>query len=146
MFCKDTESCLNAVTVHNVQIDRLVENLMDAGQLTKFANKSIQMLTIIPIYLFWKSYYNLSKTHNRTHWSYGLLGGSIFLFSQFLFAFFIGVIIVAADIKTDLPDFIFSLTAIVFAASAAYGVEYLLKKKWERNPKVDLSESDLLDQ
>ncbi|TSJ42021.1 hypothetical protein [Fluviicola chungangensis] len=102
------------------------------------------MLTIIPIYLFWKSYYNLSKTYNRAHWSYGLLGGSIFLFSQFLFAFLIGVIIVTADIHTDLPDFVFSLTAIVFAASVAYGVEHLLKKKWERNPR-DQS-SDLLDQ
>ncbi len=103
------------------------------------------MLALIPIYFFWRSYYNLSKTHNRAHWAYGLLGGAIFLFSQFLFAFLIGLIIVFADIRTDLPNIVISLAAIVFAASVAYGIEHLLKKSWERNPR-DYRGSDLLDQ
>ncbi|WP_343631817.1 hypothetical protein [Fluviicola sp.] len=103
------------------------------------------MLTIIPIYLFWKSYYDLSKTHNRTHWAYGLLGGSIFLISQFIFVFLIGLLIVAADLHVNVPDFVLSLTAIAFAAAVAYGVEHLLKKNWERNPR-DVRETDLLDQ
>ncbi|MGV3611865.1 MAG: hypothetical protein ACO1N0_12995 [Fluviicola sp.] len=103
------------------------------------------MLALIPIYLFWRSYYNLSKAHNRAHWSYGLLGGGIFLFSELLFVFLIGFLIVAADLRTDLPGVVISLTAIVFAASVAYGVRYLLAKNWERNPK-GFGGSDLLGQ
>lgn len=102
------------------------------------------MLTLIPIYLFGKVYYDLAKRHNRSAWGYGLLGAFIFLSSQFLFAFLIGVLIVAADIKTDIPGFVLSLVAIVVAASVAYLIENLLKKKWEQNPIDDPSE--LLDQ
>jgi hypothetical protein len=43
------------------------------------------------------------------------------------------------------PDILFSLTAIVFAASVAYGIEHLLKKSWERNPRDYRGSSDLLD-
>lgn len=101
------------------------------------------MLAFIPIYLFWRSYYNLSKKHNRAHWSYGLLGGSIYLISQFLFLFLIGFLIVIADLDANVPSIVLSITAILFAASVAYGVEYLLKKNWERNPRDKFS--DLLD-
>ena len=131
------------VTGHNVEIDRLVENVLLSVELLKFAVKSILMLALIPIYLFWKSYYNLSKKHNRAHWSYGLLGGFIYLASQFLFLFLIGLLIVLADLNTNVPDIVLSLTAIVFAASVAYGIEHLLKRNWERNPKDRFS--DLLD-
>lgn len=112
----------------------------------KFAGKSIDMLTILPIYFLGKSYYDLAKLHGKSAWGYGVLGGFIFLAAQFLFAFLIGVLIVLADIRTDLPDFVLSLAAIAFGAAVTYGIEYLLRKSWEKKPKESFSETDLLDQ
>lgn len=124
----------------------MVENVLLSVELFRFAGKSIDMLTLIPIYLFGKSYYDLAKLHKRNAWIYGVFGGFIFLMGQFLFAFLIGLLIVAADIRTDLPDFVFSLAAIAFSAGVAYFIENRLKKNWEGNPRDDFSESDLLDQ
>lgn len=102
------------------------------------------MLTIIPIYLFGKSYYELAKLHNRSAWGYAVLGACIFLGSQFLLGFLIGIIMVVTNTDLDMPSFVLSLIAIVFGAAAAYGIQNLLKRKWERKPKDDFSE--LLDQ
>ncbi|WP_341905155.1 hypothetical protein [Fluviicola taffensis] len=104
------------------------------------------MLTLIPIYLFGKSYYELAKLHNRSAWGYAFLGAFIFLGAQFVLGFLFGLLILTTNIDLDIPDFALSLIAIVFGAACTYGIENLLKRKWERQPKADSIESDLLDQ
>ncbi len=101
------------------------------------------MLTIIPIYLFGKSYYDLAKMHNRNAWLYAVLGGVIFLGSQFLLGFLIGIIMVITETNLDIPSIVLSLIAIAFGALVAYGIQHLLKRNWERKPKDEFSE--LLD-
>lgn len=102
------------------------------------------MLTIIPIYLFGKSYYNLAKLHNRNAWVYAILGGVIFLGSQFVLGFLIGIMMLMTNSAVNIPPFVLSLFAIMFGALVAYGIQHLLEKNWSRKPKDEFSE--LLDQ
>jgi hypothetical protein len=127
-------------------MNRTVEKQLSFSELVIFTDKSPQMLTIIPIYLFGKSYYNLAKLHGRSPWGYAILGAVIFLGAQLILGFLIGLLMLMLDIDLGLPDFVLSLIGIAFGVLAAYGIESLLKKNWERNPKKDFSESDLLDQ
>lgn len=124
-------------------MNRLVENRLFSVRLFKFAAKSIAMLTIIPIYLFGKSYYNLAKLHNRNAWIYAILGAVIFLGSQFLLGVLIGIILLMTNSTMNIPPFVLSLFAIMFGAFTAYGIQRLLEKNWERKPKDEFSE--LLD-
>ncbi|MNJ86310.1 hypothetical protein D3C87_38030 [compost metagenome] len=109
----------------------------------KLVVKSIAMLTIIPIYLFGRAYYNLAKLHNRNAWGYGILGAVIFLGAQFVLGFLIGIILLMTNTPMNIPPFVLSLFAIGFGALAAFGVQKLLEKNWSRKPKDEFSE--LLD-
>lgn len=104
------------------------------------------MLTILPIYFFGKLYYDLAKLHKRSAWLYAILGIVIFFAAQFIFGFLLGLFLLVTEVDLNVPDFALSLIGVVFGAAATYGIEHLLKKKWERSPKEALSESDLLDQ
>ncbi|MNU67258.1 hypothetical protein D3C71_565920 [compost metagenome] len=102
------------------------------------------MLTIVPIYFVGKAYYELAKLHHRSAWGYAVLGACIFLGAQFVLGFLIGIILMVTDANLDIPSFVLSLIAIVIGAASAYGIQNLLKRKWERKPKDEFSE--LLDQ
>lgn len=104
------------------------------------------MLTLLPIYFFGKLYYDLAKLHKRSAWGYAILGIVIFFAAQFILGFLLGLFLLMTETDLNVPDFALSLIGIAFGAAVTYGIEHLLKKKWERNPKAELSESDLLDQ
>jgi hypothetical protein len=106
----------------------------------------MNMLTFLPIYFFGKLYYDLAKLHKRSAWLYAILGIVIFFTAQFILGFLLGLFLLMTEIELNVPDFALSLIGVVFGAAVTYGIEYLLKKKWEQNPKADFSESDLLDQ
>lgn len=104
------------------------------------------MLGLLVIYFFGKSYYDLAKLYGRNAWGYAILGSVIFLASEFLFGVLIGILIVLANLHAEVPSLVFSIASIAFAAFLTNQIEKAIRRNWEKQKPLNLTDSDLLDQ
>jgi len=103
------------------------------------------MLGLLIVYFFGKSYYDLAKLYGRNAWGYAILGSVIFLAAQFVFGFLIGILILLADLDTNIPPIVLSIAALAFSAFITNMIEKMIRKNWEQNKSSNLTDSDLLD-
>lgn len=84
------------------------------------------------------AYYRLAHDHYRSAWGFAVLGGGVFIASQFLLGFILGLIIVAtgnADWLVTSNPIVLSLIGYAFAGICCGVLYMLLKKNWSKNPK-----------
>lgn len=132
--------------VHNVETNELVENRSFSSEFVSFAANQRNVLGLLVIYFFGKSYYDLAKLYGRNAWGYAILGSVIFLASEFLFGVLIGILIVLANLHTEVPSLVFSIASIAFAAFLTNQIEKAIRRNWEKQKPLNLTDSDLLDQ
>lgn len=94
------------------------------------------------------AFYRLAHDYHRSEWPFALLGGGVFIVSQFVFGFIIGFALAATGNGELLSGtFQLALAVIIYAVAglSCAILYYSLKKNWEKNPKNNSENNSTID-
>lgn len=103
------------------------------------------MLGLLLIYFVGRAFYRLAETHKRSKWLFAILGVLTYYVTQFVFALAVFSYMVANNGElTSGTELSVTLISILVGAAGVGLFYYLLKRAWEKNPKMN--DDELLDQ
>lgn len=106
------------------------------------------LLLIASIVSVGSAFYRLAHDHYRSEWPFALLGGGVFLVSQFVFGFIIGfVLAVTGNGELLTGTYQLALAVIIYAVAglSCAILYYSLKKNWEKHPKNNKENNSTID-
>ncbi|HLP53661.1 MAG TPA: hypothetical protein VK151_01475 [Fluviicola sp.] len=108
------------------------------------------IISLILTAAFGRAFFTLAHDHYRHAWGYAILGGGVFLGSQFIFGIILGIVLALTgnlDVLTKTSNsLLINFGGLALSAILCWILYALLKKSWTRNPKNQKDDSNLLDQ
>lgn len=94
------------------------------------------------------AFYRLAHDYHRPEWPFALLGGGVFIASQFIFGFIIGFVLAFTGNGQWLSGtYTLALAFIIYliAGISCAILYYALKRNWEKNPRNQKDDSKTID-
>lgn len=103
------------------------------------------LLLIGPIATAWNLMWRLAKDYNRAKFGYAFLGVGVYIGSQILLGFILGMVLVMMEQSLEILDnFLVTLGGVIFGLLLVWLMHHLLKRSWEKK-RLPQEESQLLD-
>lgn len=107
------------------------------------------IITLIITIAIGLAFYRLAHDYYRHTWGFAILGGGVFLGSQLIFGFILGIILALTGnmdvIASTGGTLMISLIGLGISLAACGILYFLLKKSWSKNPKNQKG-NDIIDQ
>lgn len=108
------------------------------------------LISLILTVAIGRFFFSLAHDHYRHAWGFAILGGGVFLGSQLIFGFILGIILALTgnlDVLTTTGGTVMISLIGLGVSLAVCGILYaLLKRSWTKNPKNQKENNDLIDQ